>query len=94
MKLVYPLLILLGFLAVQAAAQVVAQDEARDRAEHQAVAESATQREQRRMSLRAALKQQPQVPVSIEPRKQFSEQERHALRQQIREQQHAGKAGP
>lgn len=93
MKSIY-LLSLLSALAVQAVAQVHVQDESMTQTTAQEVADIAAQREQRRAALRTALKQQPHVLAPGEQRKQFSEQERYALRQQVREQQNVGKSRP
>lgn len=93
MKSIY-LLSLLVFLTVKA----VAQDEIRTQVAPQEAGDSAAQREQRRVALRTALKQQPHALAQSEQRKPFSEQERYALRQQVsqqlHEQQNVGKYRP
>lgn len=74
--------------------QVFAQDGVLRQAVPQESADPVAQREQRRIELRTALKQQLEAQKQGEQRKQFSEQERHALRQQVRQQQDAGKSRP
>lgn len=74
--------------------QAFAQDGVMTQAAPQEAADSVTQREQRRMELRTTLKQQREIQKQGEQRKQFSEQERYALRQQVRQQQDAGKLRP
>ena len=79
-------------MTLQAVAQVFVQDESNTQAAAQEAADNAAQREQRRAALRTALKQQPHVLAPSEQRKQFSDQERYALRQQVREQKNVGKS--
>lgn len=89
MKSIYRLSLLCSL-----AFQAFAQDGVMTHAAPQEAADSVTQREQRRMELRTALKQQREAQKQGEQRKQFSEQERHTLRQQVRQQQGAGKSQP
>lgn len=84
------LLSFLCSLAMQAVAQVGVETQA----VAQVAADRAAQREQRLVELRTVLKQQRETQMQGDQRKQFSEQERQVLRQQVRQQQVAGKSRP
>ncbi len=71
--------------------QAFADEGEMNRAAPQEAADKAAQREHRRLELRSTLKQPREAQRQGDPRKQFSEQDRHALRQQVRQQQDAGK---
>ena len=89
MKFIY----LIGFFC-SCILQVFAQTTTVSQAIPQDTSEPMAQREQRRIELRTALKAQHQVGAQSAQRKQFSEQDRYVLRQQLRQQQEAGKPRP